>query len=389
MRKALYWVLVGIFALIFLISAFVVVDYIRASLDRREDINNLYNDFTDPPTVSTTRPTQAPRPGTTVTTRPGVTTVPTAPTAPTVPTAPVPPTTGIMPTVPTAPEVTEPTEPPHEHSYIITTAQATCTESGFTLYTCQCGHSYLDSSQPPLGHSYGHWKYGTYGNKDVKHPRTRECATCGYVETQNALARFEKYLKINQDVVGWIRIMNDENANEAYNKYLVNYPIMHHPDEKDYYLRRDLYKVFDEDGGGSIYLRENCDILEPTDVMTIYGHAMADGSMFGRLNRYYYYKDFFDQHQYIQLWDLYEEHTYQVVCVFKTSGTYGVGFPFHLFDDFEDEAEYEEFINGVRKLAKYDTGIETEYGDKFICLCTCEYTQNNGRLVLVAKRVCC
>ena len=41
----------------------------------------------------------------------------------------------------------------------------------------------------------------------------------------------------------------------------------------------------------------------------------------------------------------------------------------------------------MRDLALLDSGIETQYGDKFICLSTCEYTQNNGRLVLVAKRI--
>ena len=35
----------------------------------------------------------------------------------------------------------------------------------------------------------------------------------------------------------------------------------------------------------------------------------------------------------------------------------------------------------------YDTGISAEYGDKLITLSTCEYSNRNGRLVLVAKRV--
>ena len=35
----------------------------------------------------------------------------------------------------------------------------------------------------------------------------------------------------------------------------------------------------------------------------------------------------------------------------------------------------------------YDTGVTAEYGDKLITLSTCEYSQVNGRLVLVAKRV--
>ena len=35
----------------------------------------------------------------------------------------------------------------------------------------------------------------------------------------------------------------------------------------------------------------------------------------------------------------------------------------------------------------YDTGIDAEYGDQLITLSTCEYTYNNGRFVVVAKKV--
>ena len=39
----------------------------------------------------------------------------------------------------------------------------------------------------------------------------------------------------------------------------------------------------------------------------------------------------------------------------------------------------------ARKL--YDTGVSSEYGDELITLTTCEYTYENGRFVVVAKRV--
>ena len=41
----------------------------------------------------------------------------------------------------------------------------------------------------------------------------------------------------------------------------------------------------------------------------------------------------------------------------------------------------------MKNLAYYDTGLTAEYGDKLLCLSTCEYTLENGRLVVVAKRV--
>lgn len=34
----------------------------------------------------------------------------------------------------------------------------------------------------------------------------------------------------------------------------------------------------------------------------------------------------------------------------------------------------------------YDTGVNAEYGDKLITLSTCEYSQNDGRLLVVAEK---
>ena len=40
-----------------------------------------------------------------------------------------------------------------------------------------------------------------------------------------------------------------------------------------------------------------------------------------------------------------------------------------------------------KKLSFYDTGITPSYGDKMICLSTCEYTQEQGRFVVAAVRI--
>ncbi len=51
---------------------------------------------------------------------------------------------------PTAPE---PTDPSHEHSYTEAVTAPTCTEKGYTTYTCTCGDSYTDN-EVPYAHSY-------------------------------------------------------------------------------------------------------------------------------------------------------------------------------------------------------------------------------------------
>ncbi len=42
----------------------------------------------------------------------------------------------------------------HKHSYTVHTVDPTCTEQGYVLYTCGCGHSYKEDIRPALGHSY-------------------------------------------------------------------------------------------------------------------------------------------------------------------------------------------------------------------------------------------
>ena len=73
--------------------------------------------------------------------------------------------------------------------------------------------------------------------------------------------------------------------------------------------------------------------------------------------------------------------------MFKTTATPGKGFAYHHFVNADNEEEFNEFVSTCKELAFYDTGVTASYGDKLITLSTCEYTQANGRLVVVAKRV--
>lgn len=62
------------------------------------------------------------------------------------------------PTKPTEPKPTtpptKPTEPSHKHNYKSETVKATCTATGYTKYTCDCGDTYTDKETAKLGHDY-------------------------------------------------------------------------------------------------------------------------------------------------------------------------------------------------------------------------------------------
>ena len=181
------------------------------------------------------------------------------------------------------------------------------------------------------------------------------------------------YLR-NGDMVGWIKIEGTK----------VNYPVMQTKERPNYYLKRD----FDGNASdwGSLYIREECDVNTPSDNVTIYGHNMIDGSMFGDLKNYGN-KTFWESHKEIFFDTLNEYHVYEIFAVFKTSANEGEGFAYHQMEDAANEKEFNDFIATAKKLSFYDTGITPVYGDKLICLSTCEYTLDNGRFVVAARRI--
>ncbi len=193
-------------------------------------------------------------------------------------------------------------------------------------------------------------------------------------EIRSVLRQYADIYALNSDLVGWITIAGTD----------INYPVMQTPDRTDYYLDRDFQR--ESSRHGCIYAREVCDIDRPSDNITIYGHYMRDGSMFADLMEYKS-RSFFESHQTIQFDTLTEQHTYQIISVLLTTASVGEGFKYHMFVDAESQAQFDEFVATAKSLALYDTGVTAEYGDKLITLSTCEYSQTNGRLVVVAKRI--
>lgn len=177
----------------------------------------------------------------------------------------------------------------------------------------------------------------------------------------------------NSDLVGWMVIDGTP----------INYPVMQTPDRVDYYLYRNFKK--ENNSHGCLYVRESCDVFAPSDNITIYGHHMKDGSMFASLKKFRK-QSFWEEYHTIDFDTLYERHSYTVFAVFTTTASIGEGFTYHMFEDAATEEEFNDFVSTCKSLALYDTGITPTYGDKMICLSTCEYSQENGRLVVMAVR---
>ena len=51
-----------------------------------------------------------------------------------------------------------------------------------------------------------------------------------------------------------------------------------------------------------------------------------------------------------------------------------------------NEEEYNTFIKKCKEIQLYDTGVSAQYGEQLVTLITCEYSQINGRMIVVAKK---
>ena len=195
----------------------------------------------------------------------------------------------------------------------------------------------------------------------------------GNLSSENTY-NLENIAKINSDIIGWINI---DGTN-------IDYPIMQNG---DYYLHKDIYKNYSSHG--TPYLAPFCN-LKKSDNLIIYGHHMKDNTMFSQLEKYKNY-NFYLNHKYIKFFTIENgrtiENTYEVMIAFKTIAYSDEGFRYYSYTDFQNYEDYEEFVEKCRNLEFYYTGVVGTHQDKYITLSTCEYSQKNGRMVVVAKKV--
>ena len=64
----------------------------------------------------------------------------------------------------------------HEYSYEIT--NPTCTDKGYTTYTCSCGDSYISNETEAKGHTYSDWKVVKEATETETGLKEKECIIC-------------------------------------------------------------------------------------------------------------------------------------------------------------------------------------------------------------------
>lgn len=189
------------------------------------------------------------------------------------------------------------------------------------------------------------------------------------------MLQVEELKKENQDIVGWIEI---EGTN-------INYPVVQGTDNQ-YYMKHTYNKENSKDG--SIFLDKSYDWNIPSSNLLLYGHNNKNGTMFQNLLKY---KDesFYKEHPNIRFTTINDDCQYEIISAFLSKVYYEDEqnvFRYYYFVNAETEQEYNDFVNNAKKVSIYDTGVTATYGDQLLTLSTCEYSQEDGRFAVVAKK---
>lgn len=189
------------------------------------------------------------------------------------------------------------------------------------------------------------------------------------------IIRLEEVQKENPDIIGWIEIPETN----------INYPVLQTTDNS-YYLTHNYKKEYSVNG--SVFLDKDVDIEKNSTNYLIYGHRNKNGSMFEDLVNYTK-EEFYKEHPIIKFTTFKEESEYEIIAVFLSHVYYkneSDVFRYYYFIDAEDEEEFYYYVSKCKEAALYDTGKSAEYGDQLLTLSTCEYSQTDGRLAIVAKK---
>lgn len=209
------------------------------------------------------------------------------------------------------------------------------------------------------------------------HYTPETAATPNPDQAAQVLPQYRELYEQNPDLIGWLRMDGTD----------IDLPVVQTPGDNEYYLRRGfdgLYAI-----GGTLFLDEQCSVdpVSPTANWLIYGHNMADGTMFGQLTRYRE-ENFYQEHPTFTFDTLYETGTWQVVAVLDT--TLGADeLPYYTFFDADTKMEWTQRVEAILELALYDTGVVPEYGQQLLTLSTCgnNLPATDTRFALLAVRV--
>lgn len=200
----------------------------------------------------------------------------------------------------------------------------------------------------------------------------------------------------NNDFVGWFNLGEGEKV--------IDNPVVQAEDNDKY-----LYRSFDGQyiKSGTLYVDYRCKFGEDgktPNFMIIYGHNLASGLMFSKINRYYYdrenpdsdtyFTSFYKKYPTVHFDTLKENGEYKVFacCLFNTEPQYGEVYNYlRSGKPFESEEDFNNYIINIMDRSVLYTDVDLKYGDEILCMSSCYFPfgmdYENVRIGVFARKV--
>ena len=212
--------------------------------------------------------------------------------------------------------------------------------------------------------------------EDIRSPELVDSTSISNSTYEDLLPYYQKLHEQNSHFIGWLSIPGTN----------VNYPVMQTPQEPNYYLYRDFHQK--DAPSGSLFASEHSSVTRPSDVVIINGHRMKTGAMFGNFGKFLE-QDYLTDHSRVVFDTLVGRNEYKIWCVFTEAVDTGSAgeFQYYNYSDFSNETDFNGFVSQAKAHSKIENSdVSPKYGDHFLLLSTCEYTHDNGRLIVVCIR---
>lgn len=233
-------------------------------------------------------------------------------------------------------------------------------------------------------------------NSEVSAPEESEPAETAEPTTEAPtepplLEKAEELLAQNPDTIGYIRVPGTD----------VDNPIVQTTDN-DYYL----HIGFDGQDyrAGTVFMdfrnvfswKEE----EHSENIVLYGHNMADNTMFGSLRRYRQDLEFYKESPFVKFSSNYEEYTYVIFGLVITAGAATPpnddiyadpmtwdGFPYWNMEELNDEKHFNYYVDTIEAMNMIDNQVDVKFGDELLTLSTCYSDEDNSRFLVVARKL--
>lgn len=179
--------------------------------------------------------------------------------------------------------------------------------------------------------------------------------------------RFEDYVKVNKDVIGWIELYGTG----------CDYPIVQGKDNI-YYLNHTADGRFQ--ASGSLYLdyRNQSNFQDYNNI--IYGHHMDQHMMLGDLSLFLS-QDYFQKHQYGKIYANHHWWGLDIYALLETDANNTLIYHPGIIS-LTQKQTYQSYI---QEKARYIRSMSISEDDHLVLLSTCEGDITNGRMILVCK----